>query len=243
MAFHISNMFNTANLYSFIMAVGVHGLIVLVLLFNWGSSDVRMLPDFDNRNYIDVDLMPSNPHKVEKQQQSQKQVQKKKQNPIPAKKTPVPVVKAEKRPTSETPEKSAADGKAQAQKLREEERMTMEQSLARAVMEEEEYQQAVTDDEKAMAYVSRIQRDIVQNWSRPPSARNGMQALLRVFLVPTGELVQVMVEESSGNDAFDRSAVVAVKKAEPFEVPDDPGQFERNFRQFTVLFRPEDLRL
>ena len=70
-----------------------------------------------------------------------------------------------------------------------------------------------------------------------------MQAVLRVFLVPTGEVTSVVVEESSGNDAFDQSALLAVRKAERFEVPADSSQFERNFREFTVVFRPEDLRL
>ena len=108
---------------------------------------------------------------------------------------------------------------------------------------DQEGQLAITDDEKAQAYVAQIQRDIVQNWSRPPSARNGMQAVLRVFLVPTGEVVDAIVEESSGNESFDRSALLAVNKADRFIVPRDSRQFERNFREFTVLFRPEDLRL
>jgi colicin import membrane protein len=66
---------------------------------------------------------------------------------------------------------------------------------------------------------------------------------VRVRLVPTGEIVSVDVEESSGNDAFDRSVIQAVRKSERFLVPTDSRQFERNFRSFTVLFRPEDLRL
>lgn len=70
-----------------------------------------------------------------------------------------------------------------------------------------------------------------------------MEVLLRVFLVPTGEVIDVVLEASSGNDSFDRSAVLAVRKAERFQVPGQSRQFERNFREFTVLFRPEDLRL
>lgn len=122
-------------------------------------------------------------------------------------------------------------------------RLALEQSLAVAVSEEQAARRAITDDEKAMAYVTQIRRDIVSNWSRPPSARNGMEALLRVFLVPTGEVVNVVVERSSGNDAFDRSAMQAVTKAGRFQVPRESRQFERSFREFTVLFRPEDLRL
>jgi colicin import membrane protein len=115
--------------------------------------------------------------------------------------------------------------------------------LAKALTREANARRAVTDDEKAMAYVAQIQREIVQNWSRPPSARNGMEALLRVLLIPTGEVVDVKVEDSSGNDAFDRSAVLAVTKARRFVVPTDSQRFERDFREFTVLFRPDDLRL
>ncbi len=126
---------------------------------------------------------------------------------------------------------------------REQERQLMEQNLASAVKGEQTYQIAVTDDEKAIAYVGQIKRDIIQNWSRPPSARNGMQALLKVYLVPTGEVVDVVVAESSGNEAFDRSAVLAVRKSERFAVPQSARQFEKNFREFSVLFKPEDLRL
>ena len=147
--------------------------------------------------------------------------------------TPVPQVEQDSTVESE----AAEGGTSEAERLR------MEQSLALAILDEQEYRRAVTDDEKAMAFVAQIQREIVQNWSRPPSARNGMKAVLRVFLVPTGEVVNVVVEESSGNDAFDRSALLAVQKAERFQVPGDSRQFERNFREFTVLFRPEDLRL
>jgi colicin import membrane protein len=125
----------------------------------------------------------------------------------------------------------------------ENERKLMEQRLAEAISSEQNFQIAITDDEKAQAYVSQIQRDIIHNWSRPPSARNGMQALLKVYLVPTGEVVNVVVVQSSGNDAFDRSAVQAVRKAQQFEVPPDAREFERNFREFSVLFKPEDLRL
>ena len=119
----------------------------------------------------------------------------------------------------------------------------LEADLMRAIAAEEGARAAVTDDEQVMAYIGQIQRDIAQNWSRPPSARNGMEAILRVFLVPTGEVVDVRIAESSGNTAFDRSALVAVEKVDRFAVPDDSALFEKSFREFTLLFRPEDLRL
>lgn len=210
-----------------------------MLLYQWESSPEDVLPDFDDRNYIDVDFASTNPHKI-KQKKVKKKVKKK---PISLPDAKLQPSMEEKEIETKESESIQIDKDAEEQQHKEEERILMEQSLAHAAIEEQDYRQAITNDEKALAYVSQIKRDIVQNWSRPPSARNGMETLLRVYLVPTGELVEVVIEETSGNEAFDRSAVLAVEKAEPFQVPDDAKQFERNFRQFTVLFRPEDLRL
>lgn len=93
----------------------------------------------------------------------------------------------------------------------------------------------------AQSYRYGIYQLVVANWSRPPSARNGMQAKLQVELVPTGDVVTVTLLEGSGNVAFDRSAEAAVNKARRFEVPAESDIFERYFRRFTLLFRPEDL--
>lgn len=89
-----------------------------------------------------------------------------------------------------------------------------------------------------------IQRAVINRWTRPPSARNGMRAALEIALVPTGDVVGVTVLESSGNVAFDRSAINAVEKAARFpEVQQlDRAIFERDFRRFQLIFRPEDLR-
>jgi colicin import membrane protein len=116
--------------------------------------------------------------------------------------------------------------------------------LEAAVASEEEARVAVTAEEMAASYAALIQRTVIGYWSRPPSARNGMEALLSVQLVPTGEIVSVTVLRSSGNAAFDRSAVNAVEKAGSFpELSNLPTrEFEKTFRRFRLLFRPEDLR-
>ena len=70
-----------------------------------------------------------------------------------------------------------------------------------------------------------------------------MSAMVRLQLVPTGEMVAVNIVQSSGNDVFDRSVLQAVERADRFpELQDlDNAVFERNFRTFTLVFRPEDL--
>jgi len=89
-----------------------------------------------------------------------------------------------------------------------------------------------------------IQASVISRWTRPPSARNGMVAILSIQLVPTGEVVGVGIVQSSGNTAFDRSAMTAVERAARFsEVTKlDNRTFEANFRRFQLIFKPEDLR-
>jgi colicin import membrane protein len=67
--------------------------------------------------------------------------------------------------------------------------------------------------------------------------------VVQLQVVPTGEVVGITIVESSGNSAFDRSVEQAVERAERFpELQDlDTPIFERNFRTFSLLFRPEDL--
>lgn len=96
-------------------------------------------------------------------------------------------------------------------------------------------------DEETTSYVNAIYSSIVRRWSRPPSARRDMEAVVQVELFPNGELNTVNVVESSGNDAFDRSTLTAVRKVEKFEVPQDKNVFEAKFRKFNLRFKGEDL--
>ena len=109
--------------------------------------------------------------------------------------------------------------------------------------ESENLAEAASSDAEAVAQSYRfgIYQKVVANWSRPPSARNGMEARLQVELVPTGDVVAVMLIESSGSAVFDQSAEAAVRKARRFEVPPESAVFEQYFRRFTLLFKPEDL--
>ena len=89
-----------------------------------------------------------------------------------------------------------------------------------------------------------IQRAVVNRWTRPPSARNGMVSVLSIQLVPTGEVVGVGMLTTSGDAAFDRSAISAVERVGKFpEIAQlDSRVFETTCRRFQLIFRPEDLR-
>lgn len=158
-----------------------------------------------------------------------------KPKPEPA---PTPVPPVEQPPKPDPEEVRRAEEERQRQERLQE---LSRQSTQRALAEELAELVDAEADVETMTYAAAIRQAIVEAWSRPPSARLGMQARLRVDLVPSGDLLAVTILESSGNAAFDRSAEVAVRKVGRFDVPKESRLFERNFRRFTLLFKPEDL--
>lgn len=131
----------------------------------------------------------------------------------------------------------------QAEKARQE-KLRREQELARALATEQAAQDSAASAETIGSYSGYIQDRIASNWSRPPSARLGMEVELDIQLDGQARVISVVVVKSSGNAAFDRSAEQAVRRVEQFNRLKelDRSTFERNFRRFTLVFRPEDLR-
>ena len=104
-------------------------------------------------------------------------------------------------------------------------------------------QAARTEFELVQSATAIIQMAVQQVWNRPPSARNGMRAILQISMLPTGERLDARITESSGDTAFDRSAENAVYSAAPFtELQSLPiNVFNTNFRTLSLIFQPEDL--
>ena len=173
-----------------------------------------------------------------------KQKPKAKSKPKPA---DIPTTKPEPPPIAETPQPKAA-----ASAPAEEIALPMDAERLAAVTREE--LTSLIDAEEAASgslepslrdvVAATIQAAVISRWTRPPSARNGMVSILSIQLVPTGEVVGVGVIQSSGNTAFDRSAMTAVERAGRFpEIAKvDNRTFEANFRRFQLIFKPEDLR-
>ena len=157
-------------------------------------------------------------------------------NPVPP---PAPVEPKPLQPESPQPEPAAENS--QAQKLAD-----LQKELMAGLEELPQAEPSETNDEfdEVQQVAALMQARITQNWRRPPSARNGMEALLTISLVPTGEVVGINVSTSSGSSAFDRSAIAAVERVGQFpEVAVlSISDFERYFRRFPLRFRPEDLR-
>ncbi|MEZ0155889.1 MAG: cell envelope integrity protein TolA [Candidatus Reddybacter sp.] len=160
-----------------------------------------------------------------------------------------------KKQAEETARKVVAQKKAEqerqaqeAERQEELQRQARAQALASALDNEDEFLADEENVQLAQSYTTYIQQRIIANWTRPLSARRNMEVILVVKLVPTGQVVGVSVLKSSGDDAFDLSALQAVKKVGRFDKlqqlsQQSPAAFEENFRQFQLVYRPDDLRL
>lgn len=229
--------------------IGLHLLLLAILLLRWQpSSEMRTIearldqPRVINATLIDAaSLKPKKAPKPAPAKPAKKKPKATKPTPVKAKPKAAPakpaptvtqVAKPKPKPAPEpriSPEELAAISR---------------RELAAAVDAEPSVPVAVTAEQMSASYAGLIRSTVVNYWSRPPSARNGMEALLGIQLIPTGEIISVRVLRSSGSTAFDRSALNAVEKAGSFpELQSLPSrEFEQTFRRFQLLFRPEDLR-
>ncbi|MEN8175839.1 MAG: cell envelope integrity protein TolA, partial [Pseudomonadota bacterium] len=92
----------------------------------------------------------------------------------------------------------------------------------------------------ANRYVAAIREKIERNWQRPPGITESLSCELQVKLFPGGGVAHAQVIRSSGMEAFDRSAVNAVHRADPLPVPRG-NEFDlvRNLR---LIFYPDEIR-
>ncbi|WP_143247450.1 cell envelope integrity protein TolA [Agaribacterium haliotis] len=230
---------------AFVLSLVAHLLLGGVFLFVWkGEQEAKRITP--PPRYIEAKLVKLKPEtkKIQKKAQPKKVDLTKKKKPAPPKKAPVVEKKAPKKtPDQDKLKQQELEKKKREQQKQEQERQRMLE-LEQALKDE---QLAVAEQEQeleAQSYIAAISQRIEQNWSRPPSARNGMRCELLITLVPTGRVVNVAVVETSGNAAFDRSAEQAVQKAEEFpEIKTMSAQvFEKYYRQLRLVFNPQDLR-
>lgn len=97
---------------------------------------------------------------------------------------------------------------------------------------------ARADLEKKYSVYYGVLRDKVQeNWIYPEGLKDGaISVIVSIKIARTGKLLDVSVEKSSGNQAFDASLLKAVKKAAPF--PPLPIDLEGSFLETGLRFCP-----
>ncbi len=109
-----------------------------------------------------------------------------------------------------------------------------EQALRVQAAQEEQQMRA----EAAVAsFTDLIRQKVERNWIQPPGDISGLDCIVRVRLIPGGDVVDAQVIKSSGNAFFDRSVELATRKAAPLPLPNDPNMFNY-FRTLEFYFRP-----
>lgn len=219
----------------------LHGGLVAVLLVRWTAPAqvVAAAPAIQpiQATVVRAEVLKPAPKTQPKPKPKSKPKPKPQVTPAPSIAQPEPVAESEPAPTPVEPPapQTKLDTEQLAALTREELDTLVDAEIAAAGVGEPSLRDAVA---------ATIQAAVINRWTRPPSARNGMVSVLSIQLVPTGEVVGVSVLQSSGNTAFDRSAMTAVDRAGRFpEVAKlDNRTFENNFRRFQLIFKPEDLR-
>jgi colicin import membrane protein len=86
-------------------------------------------------------------------------------------------------------------------------------------------------------YKEKIQSKIRRNIIMPPDVPAGAEAKFFVRVLPGGDVVEVMLEKSSGNAAYDSAAERAIYKSRPLPMPPNP-ELERMFRELRLSLKP-----
>jgi colicin import membrane protein len=148
---------------------------------------------------------------------------------------------AKKKAAAEAARKKAQDA---ARKASEDKKA---QALAELLSDTTERQQAVADtqgEQVAGDYDDLIRSLVSQAWSRPPSARNGMSVTVQINMLPDGTITNASVVRSSGDAAFDSSAVTAIRNVGRVNEMQGIGASDfAPYRSFKMTFTPEDLDL
>jgi colicin import membrane protein len=147
---------------------------------------------------------------------------------------------AEAKAKAEREAREAAERKAAAERERRAaEEAARQQALERELrmaMAEEEERQAAEDAGLLDQYVRLIEDRIERNWIRPASAVAGLECVVKVSQIPSGDVVSVRFGRCNGDDAVMRSIEAAVLRASPLPKPPNPRLFDRNLE---VTFRPD----
>jgi colicin import membrane protein len=141
---------------------------------------------------------------------------------------------AEKKKAEEEKKKAEAEKKRKAEeakraaeeKRRAEEAKALADELAAEEAELAAAAQARQDQSELARYTAAIMRQVSSNFVAP-NITSGLKCTLLVRMIPGGQVVDAKVVKSSGNATFDRQAELAVRKASPLPVPDEPRLFQQ----------------
>ncbi|MBL8472772.1 MAG: TonB C-terminal domain-containing protein [Rhodocyclaceae bacterium] len=249
-----------AKLVSAVLAVSVHVLLAVILIFGvrWQNKApaavevelVRMQP---------VSVAPPRPQPPPPKPQPAPQVQ---PPPAPVEVKPPPkpdiALKDKEKPKEkpkETPKPPPPDPQAEREKEREkereQERKLMQQQLARESQritqnmaaqemdrlnrELRETQARAASERASALWADAISAQVRRHIVLPPGVSGNPEAIFRVNLLPDRSVMEAKLQKSTGNPALDAAIERAIFKASPLPVPTDPSAFQRDLK---LKFRP-----
>jgi len=144
-----------------------------------------------------------------------------------------------KRKAEEERQRKLADEKKRQED--EQKRKAQEEALKKQLAEEQqarEAEQARKDQQLLRNIYTELYQRVKNNFNisgLPP----GLKCEISVRVIPGGEILNVSINRSSGNDIFDNRALLAVQKASPLPLPADASTLDRlNLRHFIFEFNP-----
>ena len=199
------------------------------------EPEVKPLPKVEAKPEIKVEPPPKKPEIVVKEEKKKPEPPKPEPKPEPKKPEPKPEPKKlEPKPepprfdfskelASETSQlKTSARNAASAQQM------------ANAAAAEAE-QRAASNKRGTADYANKIRGKVRGNIVLPPSIQGNPEAVFKVSQLPSGEVLSVKLERSSGNVALDTAIERAILKSSPLPKPDDPSLFQR---ELAIKYKP-----
>jgi len=225
----------------------LHMVVLSALWFNWQqpTEKVFIQPKYINAELVKLAPVEQKRSSTRKKEIASSQAQQNLKNEVKKTKKHKDKNKIAKNKELAAEKKKLDADKKRINEEREAKRRHREAEWEETLAQAEAQLEAEEDERAANSFRQVIQKRLSENWSRPPSARRGMETHIRIRLVPTGRVVGLTIIKPSGDIAFDRSVEQAVRKVDQFvELQTmDSRLFELKFRSVDVAFSPEDLRL
>lgn len=83
-------------------------------------------------------------------------------------------------------------------------------------------------------YAQTVERRISSNWIRPPQGVQ-MEAIYSFYIAANGQIYNIKLEKSSGNDVLDGTALRAIQASNPLATP--PSEYQSRPIQFLADFK------
>jgi colicin import membrane protein len=140
---------------------------------------------------------------------------------------------AEERKRAEAERKRLEEEARKRQEAEESLKLAMAAENERLAQEQQRRRQQLLNTVRAQ-YIADIANKVERNWRRETGSR-GSHCVVLINQIPSGEVINVRLNECDGDVAFQRSVEAAVRKASPLPLPSDPEVFDR---EIEFVFEP-----